>query len=258
VTSDTNPNPTPTQVPTPSPTPLPSGTFNFGSTNIGTSIDTGDSNSMNGSKITIPAPGGTVTSMSAHVGGIDASPNNQFQLGIYEDNNGVPGALIAHSGSGTLTANTWNSLPISATLAGNTSYWLMYNSNGASPSNNDMQFSVGSAGQGAFSNATTNFGSWPANFGLATLNNSSFSIYATLTTVGTLPSPSAAPSSSPNPCSGADINKNGSVDLLDYSVVISNFGKSEPSGTNGDINGNGSVDLLDYSTVISNFGKSGC
>jgi hypothetical protein len=72
------------------------------------------------------------------------------------------------------------------------------------------------------------------------------------------PKPTTTPSASPNVCNGADVNKNGSVDLLDYSVVISNFGKSEPAGTNGDINGNGNVDLLDYSVVISNFGKTGC
>src|SRR5581483_138998 len=58
------------------------------------------------------------------------------------------------------------------------------------------------------------------------------------------PSPKPSVTPSPNPCSGADVNHNGSVDLLDYSIVISNFGKQEPADTNGDINGNGTVDLL--------------
>src|SRR5581483_8167945 len=34
------------------------------------------------------------------------------------------------------------------------------------------------------------------------------------------PSLTPAPSASPNICNGADINKNGTVDLLDYSIVI--------------------------------------
>ncbi|TAH34067.1 hypothetical protein EYC59_03660 [Candidatus Saccharibacteria bacterium] len=53
-----------------------------------------------------------------------------------------------------------------------------------------------------------------------------------------------------------DINQDGHVNLLDFSILASNFGKTGAAITNAraDINGDGSVNLLDFSRLASKFG----
>ena len=156
---------------------LPPGST-LGLTTIGSAVDEGDSNFMNGSLVRTTA-GGQVTSMSAYVGAIDSSTTNrQFQLAIYGDNAGRPGALLAASGSGTLVASSWNTLAISAALSPNTSYWLMYNTNGRSSNVNNMHFDSAAAGQSGYSSASVTFGTWPATFPAATLSSARYSIFA--------------------------------------------------------------------------------
>lgn len=117
--------------------------------------------------------------MSVYVGPISAAPNNQYQLAIYTDSGGGPGTLVAQSASGQLTANAWNTLPISASPSPNTSYWLVYNTNGADPSVNNMAYSNGDTS--AWRNASTPFGAWPAAFGSASVVSTTSSIYMTYT-----------------------------------------------------------------------------
>ncbi len=76
-------------------------------------------------------------------------------------------------------------------------------------------------------------------------------------TVSPTKTPAPTPTPTPSPCQGADIDKNGVVNLYDYSILVTNFGKT---GTNipGDLDNNGVVNLYDYSTLVTNFGKSGC
>lgn len=69
--------------------------------------------------------------------------------------------------------NAWNSLPITAMLAPNTAYWLMFNTNG----DNNMSYDTGSANQGAWSQPRP-FGTWPSSFGTATRWIAKYSIYA--------------------------------------------------------------------------------
>jgi hypothetical protein len=151
----------------------------LGNPTVGTATDKGDSNSMNGSRFTMPSTGGTVSSMSVYVAGIAAAPNNNYQFAIYTDSAGKPAALIASSGAGTLSASAWNTLPLAATLQGNTPYWLMYNTNGKSPAVNNMKYTSG--GTDAYSQGSTKFGTWPASFGPSVVGGLLFSIYATYT-----------------------------------------------------------------------------
>jgi glucose/arabinose dehydrogenase len=146
----------------------------IGYTQVGASLDTGDMNHMNGSRFVTGSEPATVTSMSVYLKAVQPAPNNQYQLAIYADSNGSPGARVATSTSGTLAANSWNTRPITAALAANTPYWLMYNTNG----DNNMSFDAGTANQGAWS-ASTPFGTWPATFGSSNRWNAKFSIYAT-------------------------------------------------------------------------------
>ncbi|MDE2400795.1 MAG: DUF1929 domain-containing protein [Burkholderiales bacterium] len=161
----------------------------LGETTIGGAVDTGDSNFINGSRYTTPSIGGTVSSISVYVGAADATPMNKYQVAIYSDSGGKPATLIASSGSGTLSANAWNTLPITANLQGNTPYWLMYNANGASPFVNNLKYKSG--GTDAYSQGSIPFGTWPATFGPSVLGGLQFSIYATYT-------PSAADTIAPS------------------------------------------------------------
>lgn len=151
-----------------------SGGSTLGNTTVGSTLDSGDANNMNGSIFRTGSAPSTVESMSVYVGPVSAAPNNQYQLGIYADNNGVPGTLVASSATGTLTPNAWNTLPIKASLNSNTGYWLMYNTNG----NNNMYYAPMGNPQAAWTGMS--FGDWPQTFGQATMSNADFSIYATL------------------------------------------------------------------------------
>jgi WD40 repeat protein len=145
----------------------------------GSVLDSGDSNYLNGSKVTT-SNGGTISSMSVYVGGIDALSSNQsYQLAIYTDNANKPGTLVASSATGTLTANSWNTLPINATLQPNTSYWLMYNTNGRTSTVNNMYYNNGTVGQGAYSSGSVTFETWPATFPASQLSRAIYSLHAT-------------------------------------------------------------------------------
>lgn len=72
------------------------------------------------------------------------------------------------------------------------------------------------------------------------------------------PSPSASPSPalspSPSPAKPGDIDGNNKVDIFDYNILLTNFGKTG-SGIQGDFDNNGKVDIFDFNTLLSNFGK---
>jgi hypothetical protein len=116
--------------------------------------------------------------MSVYVGPVDASPNNQYQGAIYTDNAGRPGTLVATSTAGTLVANSWNTLAINATLQANTSYWLMYNTNGRNDTVNNMRYNHDSVGQGAYGPSGVTYGTWPATFPTSILTDAVYSFYA--------------------------------------------------------------------------------
>lgn len=77
-------------------------------------------------------------------GGIQAAPNNQYQFAIYSDNGSdEPGNYVASSAIGTLgTAPAWYTLPITATLTANTTYWLVYWQNGTVGSDDGYSYTA--------------------------------------------------------------------------------------------------------------------
>ena len=147
----------------------------IGYNQVGSQLDSGDMNYMNGSRFTTGSTAQTISSMSVYIKSVVAAPNNKYQLAVYADVNGSPGALVAATATGTLTPNSWNSLPIGATLTANTAYWFMYNTNG----DNNMSFDTGAVNQGGYSTNPQTFGTWPAAFGTAVRTTTKFSIYAT-------------------------------------------------------------------------------
>jgi hypothetical protein len=99
-------------------------------TTSGTTQDYLNSCSPNGSKITTTAAE-ALSKICAYVGPVDSASQNLFSVAIYGDANGTPGSVLANSAVGTLTADSWNCLPVSASLTASTTYWLMFWSNSA-------------------------------------------------------------------------------------------------------------------------------
>lgn len=138
-------------------------------------VDNSDFNTMSGSQITVGSSAITATSMSVWVNSVDASPTNKYQVAIYTDNSGVPGSLVTSTSSQTLTANSWNTVSLSANLAANTKYWLLYNTDGLHGTSNDMSYN--SSGSRWFSNASVTFGSWPSTAPAGSTATGTYSIY---------------------------------------------------------------------------------
>ncbi len=67
-------------------------------------------------------------------------------------------------------------------------------------------------------------------------------------------SPTFSPTPSPTPLKQGDLDGNGKVDIFDYNIILTNYGKTG-SGIQGDIDGNGKVDIFDYNILLTNFGK---
>src|SRR2546422_900899 len=157
----------------------------FGYSLQGASIGTTMSNSVSATRYEMAGQNGTVSSMSVFVASpVSAPPNNQFQVAIYADNNGTPGALIASSVSQTIVPDAWNTVPISAPVAANAYYWLAYNTNGLAANTNNLRYDAGGATSAWIS--LEPFGTWPATFGpIGSTSSYRASIYATLLSITT-------------------------------------------------------------------------
>jgi hypothetical protein len=151
----------------------------LGYNSIGGSTDSSNSNFINATKFTASSTG-TITNLYAYVASpIGSNPNNQAQMGIYADNSGTPGTLLASSSSITLTGNTWNAFTISPlSVTNGTVYWLAYNTNGTGSTQNNMRYTTGTTNQTRWVDQA--FGTWPGSWSGGTFSNSQFSMYATI------------------------------------------------------------------------------
>src|SRR3989344_620791 len=157
----------------------PSAVPTFGYSTVGMRTDTGDSNVVLATSYQSGPPAGETAAMSVYITSpVSPAPNNQFQVAIYSDVNGAPGTLVASSASQTITPDSWNTVPITAILAPNTFYWLVYNTNGTSSSQNNVRFDTGTTGQSRYRSQT--FGTWPATYSsIATNYAARASMYVT-------------------------------------------------------------------------------
>ena len=154
---------------------------------IGSFLDSGDSNYLNGSKVTTTAAG-QVSSMSVYVGPIDSLvANRQYQLAIYRDNAGRPGTLVAVSATGTLVANEWNTLACVRVAA--RGHELLVDVQHERPDRGGQQHALQHRCRwaGRVQHRIRPFGTWPATFPASTLTNLVFSLFATLGTDTTPP-----------------------------------------------------------------------
>lgn len=126
--------------------------------------------------------GGVLQSISVYIRGpLDIAGFRRYQVGIYSDNNGKPGTLIAKSVAGTLFANVWNTLPLVVPLQPSTAYWLAVNNNGQGAAGVQvMVYSDSIGGPGFYSVSGVPFGTWPVTFP-STITGGTFSLYMTVT-----------------------------------------------------------------------------
>ena len=153
-------------------------TSTLGNTSNAGQLDTEDVGHINAFLVNAPVVG-TINSISVYMGPIAAGA--QFQVAIYSDLSGKPGSSVATSAVQALTANAWNTVPITYTFTAGQPLWLCYNASGTNPTLNNLTLSPG----GSFSWQVAAFGSWPA-FGTPEGSSSEMaSIYATYTSSGT-------------------------------------------------------------------------
>jgi hypothetical protein len=173
-TTLSTPTPLPTAVSTPG--PITSTTDGkLGLTTPGSTLDGNDANSMEASRIVVGSTNVTAQAISVYVGNVDSAPHNNYSMAIYTDHVGIPTVLVAQTGVSTLIANSWNTLPIAATLKADTPYWLAYGNNGSNQSVNGVYRNQTQTNLGAYGPHI--FGSWPTDFGAASIGQWQNSIY---------------------------------------------------------------------------------
>jgi Domain of unknown function (DUF4082) len=148
------------------PAAAPPTTFNMGVTSPGGS--SGTFTGITGSKFTL-AQTGKLTSLSIHWNGAGIT----FLLGLYADNAGAPGVLLASSTTATATSG-WNTLSIAngpTLLTGN--YWIVVQNQTGISGNYDA------TGFGAWNNGFTWTGVLPSPFPVASSGAFQYSMYAT-------------------------------------------------------------------------------
>ena len=159
----------------------------MGYSTVGPLVDVGDTNVMNANRFVSKA-GGKAVSLSAHVGAVGAAPNNKYQMAIYSEVNNAPGTLVASTAIGNLTANAWNTLPLTTTptLAPNTAYYITFNSNGGNVNLNNLHY-MNTATQTVKWKFQT-FGTYPNTFGALTSQETmTQSVYASFVPADSTP-----------------------------------------------------------------------
>jgi membrane-associated phospholipid phosphatase len=130
----------------PSGSPQVSSPHLVGSSSVGQRTDREDGENINGTRFVTGSIAATLAAISVFVRApIDPSPYDAYQVAVYSDGEDAPDKLIATSVTGSLTADTWNTLPIHALLVPNHAYWLMFNTNATNPEANNMAYAPGEA-----------------------------------------------------------------------------------------------------------------
>src|SRR5271166_6233870 len=136
----------------PPPTPT---SFTIGDTTIESTNDSGNGNLLVVQKATL-SQAATIQSLSFYVNALGGN----LRLGLYADNAGSPGALIASTNEFTPTSTGWNTqnvvTPVSLTAG---TYWLAY-----LPQSNSLGFEVSNNGSGTARWINFNYGPLPATF----------------------------------------------------------------------------------------------
>ena len=171
------------------------------STSASTSFETGEDeeggthlSNMGGEviakKVTTSSSGGSLSSISLYVNAVDGvNPGAKVALYAHDAVNDRPGALLGSTSSSTsLTADSWNTIPVSATVSASTTYWIAVNFQGNGTEIN-YDYCAGCAGRSV--GFTKTFGSaWPdpGSVPWFTSNDENYSFYFTATSAGVVDS----------------------------------------------------------------------
>ncbi|HYH74456.1 MAG TPA: tail fiber domain-containing protein [Candidatus Saccharimonadales bacterium] len=136
--------------------------FTAGYSSIGTTAldDRNNNNMIVASRATVGAVAGTVNSITIYVANVDAGANHAVAA-IYNNATNKPGTLLVSSPSQVLHVG-WNTIPITATVAANTTYWVAWQVEGAQ-TGVSYQEGFGTQMTHYFSPAEghTGYGTWP-------------------------------------------------------------------------------------------------
>ena len=75
-------------------------------------------------------------------------------------------------------------------------------------------------------------------------------------TINLQPTPTNTPTPTPVACKSGDLNKDGTVNSADRSILLSNFFSTTPTNPRADINHDGIVDITDYSLLVTQYSSS--
>ncbi len=162
----------------------------MGYTLVGGSAGNGEDGILIANQFIAPSTG-NITSVSGYVGaggGVQSSPNNQYQFAVYTDSSGQPNTYLGSTSVGTLNSSAaWDTLNLTSplSLTAGTPYWLVYWSNATGTGTNaynDLSFdgSGGSAWYVADSFGSGSSNGLPTSFpGGGSSDNVNHSIYAT-------------------------------------------------------------------------------
>jgi type II secretory pathway pseudopilin PulG len=105
---------------------------------------------------------GTISTLYALVDDVASSPSNRAQMALYSGA-ANPTTLLASSSTVNLTPNSWNAFAISpVSITAGTTYWIAYNTNLSSFSQNNVRVETGPAGQTRTVSQT--YGTWPGSW----------------------------------------------------------------------------------------------
>ena len=130
-----------------------------------------------------PADSGNISSVAVHLTSVDAV-NGGVKVGVYSHDaaNNRPGTLLASTSTGSAGAVGWNTIPLTAAVLANTTYWVAVNIEGGGTG---LSFNY----CGGCSESTTTYprpydGTWPTSHGAPNnaLTDYEWSIYMNVAT----------------------------------------------------------------------------
>ncbi len=196
-----------------------------------------------------------VTSHSVSLTGLTASTLYHYQV-ISKDaaGNSTTSADATFTTSAPAGDTTAPTISITAPAAGNVSGTVTFS---ATASDNvgvtSVQFKYGSTVIGTVPSAP-----YSVSWNTTSLTNGSYTLTATASdAAGNTKSATVNVTVNNSSYIPEDVNQDGHVTILDFSILAANFGKSGGAITNAraDVNGDGSVTILDFSLLAAKFGK---
>ncbi len=252
--------PLPTNTPAATSTPVPAGqTLTFGYTPTVGVNDNSDFGDLNGSSATVTAPG-TLLSLSVYAGAV--TPGSHVRLALYSTNaTGNPGQLLTQTGDAVAAAG-WNTIATSPVALSPGTYWILAQTDGVGTvyrmaTGLAPSYAVGWTGQ------PYAYGVFPSTVSpWVTTASQSFAMYGTMLTAGAspTPTPTALPRMTPTPCGPLADPCNIDTDQDGYSdqreIALGKNPLVYCPIMRADVNGDGTVNVLDLATVALFYGEA--